>query len=179
MKLYASKSISIGTLSSYAALTSGITLTDPTVIDGGISEFGLPMYPIATTTASVGTYIVGSTITIAGVNSLGQDDETVFTLTDEDGDESFISTKAFYSIESVTIEPQVDNNGSITTGTKDVLIPNGCVGIFCGIGGNLKILNIDNSTTIIPGIVNGETVPCNPLKIYSDDTTASSITVLI
>ncbi len=133
-----------------------------------------------TTSSNTGSYNIADPITFTGTDSEGNAISEDLTLTNEDGGETLVTTKAFRTVTSIATPEQNDTGGAFTFGVRDIVpVANPPRAVRCGGAGNLKVAYDDGTTDTLTDIIAGEVLAISPTKIFGDAaTTASKISLM-
>ncbi len=123
------------------------------------------------TSASVGAYVLASTMVVTGTDAAGRVLTETFTIGNADGGETLVGTKAFASVTGIVIQAQANTAGTFKFGVRDVVCAKAPYMVRASAAGNLHVGYSDGTQDTIPALNAKEYLEFAPTKIYGDVTT--------
>lgn len=153
---------------------TGVALNGAT----GAGVLPFPQTISATSASHSGSYIVGSPITVTGLDALGAVQTDTITLTLVNGNETISTVKAFASVTSIVVPAMNDTAGAFTFGVNDIIVPSPFRQLRAGSAGNVVVGYVGGFTDTLP-CLQGERHDVLALSIKNTLTTALPLTVYV
>lgn len=169
-------------LTSTATDDEGANTYESLDLDGviGAGVMNPPRQLTVKTAAVAGAYNTVDPIVVTGIDSNLKVQTEEFQPTDPDGGETLLSALSWRRVDSIDVPQQVDDDGAILVGVRDIFCTTVPSRIRVGGAGNLKVKYGDADATVdtLP-FAAGETIEVAPDRIYGDaDTTATGVVLL-